>query len=160
MIMQNFNHERWYIATVLCGWSLGCYEDDVKWLLARRAFGKTLMKQPHLRQKMAKIVYQIESLKAYLDAITYQMCTMSFKDQNTKLAGPICLLKTMCARTFQEIADESVQIFGGRGLTKTGMGQNVCRLRACGQYEGILGGTNEVLLDYAMRQIARAVPKW
>lgn len=53
------------------------------------------------------------------------MCHMSYAQQATALAGPIALLKTFCTRAAHEIADESVQIWGGRGITKGGMGRTI-----------------------------------
>ena len=44
-------------------------------------------------------------------------------DQAQKLAGPIGLLKMYITRSAQETAQDAVQIFGGRGITKTGMGR-------------------------------------
>lgn len=41
------------------------------------------------------------------------------------LAGPMALLKLYLSRSGGEIADEAVQIFGGRGITATGMGQYI-----------------------------------
>jgi len=39
-----------------------------------------------------------------------------------KLAGPISLLKMYSTKCVQQTAMDAVQIFGGRGVTKTGMG--------------------------------------
>jgi alkylation response protein AidB-like acyl-CoA dehydrogenase len=41
------------------------------------------------------------------------------------LAGPIGLLKYYTTRLATEIGDDAVQIFGGRGITKTGMGKHI-----------------------------------
>lgn len=38
---------------------------------------------------------------------------------------PIGLLKMYTTRCAQETATDAVQIFGGRGITKTGMGQYI-----------------------------------
>jgi len=160
MIMHNFNHERWYIAAICCGIASRCYEECMKWLMQRRAFKKPLIQQPHLRQLMADILCKKEAMQAYQDSITYQMQTLSYKEQNRLLGGPICLLKLFNARTAEYICNQSVQIFGGRGLTKTGMGQFIERNRASCQYNGILGGTREVLGDFAIRSVVRGIPKW
>lgn len=74
---------------------------------------------------------------------------MSYKEQSDKLAGPIGLLKQyvypppgpfaaihtyssfafpsrrFITRTGRETAEDATQIFGGRGLTTTGMGKLV-----------------------------------
>ena len=62
----------------------------------------------------------IEANQAWLETITHQMCNMPYSEQAKHLGGPIALLKMSCTRAAHEIADESVQIWGGRGLTKTG----------------------------------------
>lgn len=47
------------------------------------------------------------------------------------LAGQISLLKMFCTRCANEIADDAVQIFGGRALTKTGMGKFIEMFSRC-----------------------------
>lgn len=42
---------------------------------------------------------------------------------------PIGLLKMYATRCAQETATDAVQIFGGRGITKTGMGQYIEHVR-------------------------------
>ena len=49
----------------------------------------------------------------------------SYKEQAKLLAGPIALLKMYATQTAQETARDAVQIFGGRGITRTGMGRFV-----------------------------------
>jgi alkylation response protein AidB-like acyl-CoA dehydrogenase len=49
----------------------------------------------------------------------------SYKEQAKHLAGPIALLKMYATQTAQETARDAVQIFGGRGITRTGMGRFV-----------------------------------
>jgi len=132
----------------------------MKWLNQRYAFGKPLKKQAALRQVIGKMIYKTESMQHYVDSVTYQMCRMNFKEQNRYLGGPICLMKTHCAREAQWISDQSVQLFGGRGLTNHGMGARIALNRGSNQYWGILGGANEPLVDFGVRQAFRAIPKW
>eukprot|EP00959_Pyramimonas_sp_CCMP1952_P059334 1239093-Pyramimonas_sp.AAC.3 len=65
----------------------------------------------------------LEAVHAWTENVTLQMCEMSHKDQALKLAGPIALLKLQSTRVSQFIMDEACQIFGGRAITRTGMGQ-------------------------------------
>lgn len=53
----------------------------------------------------------------------------SYKDQAKHLAGPIGLLKMYSTRCAQDTARDAVQIFGGRGITKTGMGRFIEHVR-------------------------------
>lgn len=48
---------------------------------------------------------------------------MPYAEQSDKLAGPIGLLKQYVTRTGRETAEDATQIFGGRGITVTGMGR-------------------------------------
>ena len=53
----------------------------------------------------------------------------TYKEQAKLLAGPIALLKMYATQTAQETARDAVQIFGGRGITRTGMGRFVEHVR-------------------------------
>ena len=68
---------------------------------------------------------------ASISARTHSRCVQkkewiqSYKEQAKHLAGPIALLKMYATQTAQETARDAVQIFGGRGITRTGMGRFV-----------------------------------
>jgi alkylation response protein AidB-like acyl-CoA dehydrogenase len=51
VIMTNFNHERWMIATVSVRNSRMIVEECIKWANQRRVFGKRLVEEPVIRQK-------------------------------------------------------------------------------------------------------------
>merc|ERR1711948_217940 len=116
------------------------------------AFGRPLIDQPVLRQKLARMAGMLESAHSMLENCTWQMNCMPYKEQSEKLGGPIALLKYQSTRTATLIADEAVQMFGGRGITRTGMGTNVERFQKTYKYASILGGSEEVLADLAVRQ--------
>lgn len=100
-------------------------EETLKWAHQRLVFGKRLIDQPVIRLKLAKMIALVEAHQSWLETITYQMCNMPYSQQSKHLGGPIGLLKMSCTRMAHEIADESVQIWGGRGLTQSGMGRTV-----------------------------------
>jgi len=54
----------------------------------------------------------------------------SYKEQATKLAGQIAFLKMYSTRCAQDTARDAVQLFGGRGITQTGMGRFVEHVRS------------------------------
>jgi alkylation response protein AidB-like acyl-CoA dehydrogenase len=81
------------------------------------------------------MIAKVEAQQAWLENITYQMCNMAsistssstkadlfqnYKEQSKNLAGQIAFLKMQSTRFAGDIADDAVNIFGGRGLTKTG----------------------------------------
>lgn len=87
------------------------------------------------------------------------MTKMPYSAQAQHLAGPIGLLKMFATRSAHEIADEAVQIFGGRGLTQTGMGRVVEQFHRTYKFDAILGGAEEVLGDLGVRQAMKQMPK-
>merc|ERR1711972_691522 len=151
-IMYNFNHERWMIVSQFLAGCRLTIADCFKWATQRKAFGKPLIEQPVLRQKLARMAGMVESAHALLEVVTYQMDRMPYKEQSEKLGGPIALLKYQSTRAGTLVADEAVQMFGGRGITRTGMGANVERFQKTYKYAAILGGSEEVMADLAIRQ--------
>lgn len=131
----------------------------MKWANQRIVFGKKLMDQAVIRQKLAKMMAHCEANQAWLENITYQMTLMPYSQQATHLAGPIGLLKMFATRSAHEVADESVQIFGGRGLTQTGMGRVIEMFNRGYKFDAILGGAEEVLGDLGVRQALKNMPK-
>jgi hypothetical protein len=95
------------------------------------------------------MIARTESLQAWLENVTYQMTHMNYKDQADKLAGymscrpffsgmanrllicsQIAFLKSYSTRCAQDTARDAVQIFGGRGVTKSGMGKFIEHVRS------------------------------
>lgn len=121
-------------------------------------FGKALITQPVIRQKLARMIALVEANQAWLEQVTYQMNALSYKDQARHLSGPIGLLKTFATRSAHEIADDATNIFGGRGITQTGMGRVVEMFHRTYKFDAILGGAEEVLADLGVRQAMRFMP--
>jgi hypothetical protein len=123
------------------------------------AFGKRLIDQPVIRFKLAEMSAMVECLESWLEAITYQMEQMTPLEQFEKLSASIALLKFQAGKYGWKIADQACQIFGGRSVTRTGMGRlietfkNECKLTA------ITGGSEEVIADLAVRQVVAQCDK-
>ncbi|KAI8388191.1 acyl-CoA dehydrogenase/oxidase [Radiomyces spectabilis] len=158
VIMYNFNHERWYICGAITGATRSVIEECFKWANQRKVFGKRLIDQPVIRNKLASMVSQLESVENWLENITYQMCNMSYAEQSVKLAGPIALLKYQCTRVAHHVSDDACQIFGGRGITKTGMGRTIEAFQRTYKFAAILGGSEEIMADLGIRQAMRQFP--
>jgi alkylation response protein AidB-like acyl-CoA dehydrogenase len=56
VIMYNFNHERWYINSSLIRATRTVVEESFKWATQRKVFGKRLIEQPVIRNKLAHMV--------------------------------------------------------------------------------------------------------
>lgn len=159
VVMSNFNHERWMMACMVSRWSRTVTEECLKWAHQRIVFGKPLISQPVIREKLAKMISHVEANQAWVEQITYQMCNMPYDEQSKHLSGPIGLLKYFCTRSAHEVADEAVMIFGGRALTQSGMGRVVEMFHRTYKFDAILGGTEEILADLGVRQAMKFMPK-
>lgn len=65
---------------------------------------------------------QAQKLAGY---VLPSLCTHRVVWSHAVFYRPIGLLKMYATRCAQETAADAVQIFGGRGITKTGMGQYI-----------------------------------
>ncbi|KAJ4987334.1 acyl-CoA dehydrogenase domain-containing protein [Stagonosporopsis vannaccii] len=159
VIMANFNHERFMMACAVIRQSRTIVEECLKWCNQRIVFGKKLVEQPAIRQKLAEMISLVEANQAWLESIAYQMSHMSYAQQSKLLGGPIGLLKSYATRSAHEIADRATNIFGGRGLTQSGMGKYVEEFHRTYKFDAILGGTEEILADLGVRQAYKNFPK-
>lgn len=99
------------------------------------------------------MISQTEAAQAFLETTTYQMCHAHHNGTSDEhLAGMIAFLKYNASKTLAFVTDEAVAIFGGRGLTRTGMGRFVEQMHRTRKFDAILGGTEEVLGDLGVRQ--------
>ncbi|KAG6865910.1 hypothetical protein C0991_010743 [Blastosporella zonata] len=158
-LLSNFNHERWVMCCSSARSQRLIVEECLLWVTQRKAFGKPLHSQAVIRSKLAAMIARVESTQNWLENLTHQMNNMTYKQQAAKLAGPIGLLKMHATRSAQETATDAVQIFGGRGITKTGMGQFIEHYHRTVPFDAILGGAEDVLGDLGVRQAIRGMPK-
>merc|ERR1712227_716241 len=77
---------------------------------------------------------------------------MSQNVDDRKLAGIIALGKVQATKTMEFCAREASQIFGGNSYVRGGQGEKVERLYREVRVNAIGGGSEEVLMDLAMRQ--------
>lgn len=145
-------------------------EESFKWAMQRKVFGRPLIEQPVIREKLAFMVTKVECIQNWLENITFQMNKMSYKEQSIKLAGPIALLKLASTRAAHDVSDAAVQIFGGRGITQTGlfylfiilfigMGRIVEACQRTYKFGSILGGSEEIMAELGIRQAMKDFPK-
>ncbi|BEJ13831.1 hypothetical protein CspHIS471_0310050 [Cutaneotrichosporon sp. HIS471] len=158
VILANFNHERFMISCQTVRYARKAVEECLLWASQREVNGKPLLAQPVIRQKIASMIHKTEAAQALLEATCYQMCNMGYKEQSKHLAGPIAFLKLNSTKILAEVADEATMIFGGRGLTKTGMGRFIEQIGRTRKFDAILGGTEEVLADLGVRQAMKFMP--
>lgn len=155
-IMTNFNHERFVIAASTARVARVCYTEAFKYAMQRETFGKKLISHQIIRFKLAEMVRQIEALQDNVEKIAFQF---SKGVADHALGGQCALLKVQASKCFEYCAREAVQIFGGSGIVKEGKGKIVERLYRDVRQTAIPGGSEEILLDFAMRQVQRKAKK-
>ncbi|KAL4803403.1 acyl-CoA dehydrogenase/oxidase [Aspergillus unguis] len=159
VVMSNFNHERFMMVCSSVRTCMTVVEECLKWCNQRIVFGKRLIDQPVIRQKLARMISLTEANQAWLESIAYQMSNMTYAEQSKHLGGPIGLLKSHATKCAGEIAETATNIFGGRGITQTGMGRVVEMFNRTYKFDSILGGTEEILADLGVRQAYKQFPK-
>ncbi|KAG7283980.1 hypothetical protein NEMBOFW57_010338 [Staphylotrichum longicolle] len=154
-IMTNFNHERLAVATGATRQARVALATAFEYVLKREAFGKPLVEQPVVRHRLAKAGAQLESLTAWVEQFAYMMTKLPAQQADLMLGGPTALLKAQAGIVFKECADTAVLLFGGNGYTKTGQGQLAEMLYREVMGTRIPGGSEDVLLDLAVRQLVK-----
>jgi len=148
-IMNNFNHERFVFAAMSSRYARVCLEDAIKYARERNTFGKRLIDHQVIRHKIAEMARQCDATHALLEQVAYQM-TQGLGDE--KLGGAIALLKVQSTKVFEFCAREASQVLGGNSCLRGGKGERVERLYREVRTNAIAGGSEEVLLDLAMRR--------
>ncbi|KAI9617115.1 hypothetical protein KEM48_004972 [Puccinia striiformis f. sp. tritici PST-130] len=151
-IMSNFNHERLNIAFSAHRSARVCIEDAMAHAKKRKVFGEPLMELSIIRHKLGQMVRLVESQHAWIESLVYQLNQLSDADGAALLGGQTALLKAHCGITLEFVAREAVQILGGLGYTRGGAGERIERAWREIKSVSIPGGSEEVMLDLAVRQ--------
>ncbi|CAJ1366247.1 unnamed protein product [Effrenium voratum] len=157
IIMSNFNHERWMITTQCIARARICTAETFKWAMQRKVFGKPLIEQPVIREKLAQMFAGVEACSQMLYDITFNM--NSTGSQGVEMGARIALLKFQTTRMNHLVADNAVQVFGGRGVTQTGMGRVVEVFSRNYKIPSVYGGSEEIMADLAVRTAIKTYPK-
>lgn len=158
LVMYNFNHERWFLVNNLLGMARAAVADAFMWAVQRKVFGKPLIEQAVIKHKLANSAAALESVCSYMDAVTYDMNNSEGGPLSERLGGLIAMLKYQATRTCWMIADDTVQIFGGRGITRTGMGNRVEGFKNYAKYCAVYGGSEEIMANLAIKQALKTFP--
>ena len=143
-IMSNFNAERIGMATQALAFSRVCIEDAAAWAVERQTFKKPLIKHQVIRHKFAEMTRRVMAGQAFLDN-----CAWRVKNGETPIAE-LSLLKVEATRCMEYCARESMQILGGAGFIR---GQRIERIYREVRVMAIGGGSEEIMLDLAARQM-------
>jgi len=148
-IVMNFNHERFVLAGMANRFARVCLQEAIEYGRKRKTFGKRLVDHQVLRHKIAEMARAVDSSHAWLEQLAYQL---SIGTPDTVIAGQLALVKVQCTKTMELCAREASQILGGNSYIRGGWGAKVERLYREVRVNAISGGSEEILLDLAMKQ--------
>lgn len=139
--MTNFNHERISISIGAVRQARVAVSLAFEYVMKREAFGKLLMDQPVVRNRLAKVGALVESQWAWIEQVAWMMKNLEKKKADRELGGLTALVKATtgqvldeCARCAGEVLYHYprrgvltvlVLLFGGNGLTRSGQGELV-----------------------------------
>ncbi|BGP42559.1 hypothetical protein JCM10450v2_006664 [Rhodotorula kratochvilovae] len=155
LIMNNFRHERIMIAIVAQRLARVALEDAISYSHRRKVFGKRLVDSEVIRNKFAHMARVVEAQQAWLESIIYASDRLPHAEANARLGGTTALLKAHTGITLELVAREAVQVLGGIGHTKGGVGERIERIRRDVRGVTIPGGSEEVMLDNGIKQELR-----
>ena len=143
-IVENFNGERLIAAHQCCAYARVCLQEAVSWAKERETFGRKLGEHPVIRSKLADMARHIDATQAHVDLCAWR--------HRAGRAAPsdYALVKVQATRTFEHVAREAAQVFGGASYIR---GNKVERIYREVRVMAIGGGSEEILLDLAGRQL-------
>lgn len=123
--------------------------------MKREAFGKTLITQPVVRNRLARCGAELESLWSWVESFVYQMVHLPKAAADKELGGLTALVKAKAGMVLANCAECAVLLFGGNGYTRTGQGELAERIYREVMGARIPGGSEDVMLDLAVRQLVK-----
>jgi len=126
-----------------------CIEEAISYARARKTFGKRLIDHQVISHKIAEMVRHVDNNHAMIEHLVNQMENGAGEKE---IGGPTALLKVSCSKTVELCAREASQILGGASYTREGKGVVVERIYREVRSYAIPGGSEEIMMDLAMRQ--------
>eukprot|EP00933_Yihiella_yeosuensis_P064495 TRINITY_DN6787_c0_g8_i1.p1 TRINITY_DN6787_c0_g8~~TRINITY_DN6787_c0_g8_i1.p1 ORF type:complete len:412 (+),score=97.74 TRINITY_DN6787_c0_g8_i1:75-1310(+) len=114
----------------------------------RKTFGHRLADSQVIRHKFAQMARRVEAAQAVVDGLAFSMINGAGA---AEIGGPMALAKVECTTAHEYCAREASQVLGGASFVRQGKGQLVERLAREVRVNVVGGGSEEIMLDLAMR---------
>jgi len=151
-IMFNFNQERFGIAVGAVCYSRVCVEESVRYAKTRKTFGKALIQHQVIRHKIANMAKRTMAAYGYMCHVAYALNKDHLGLVDKTIPRNVALFKVESTQCLEYCAREACQIFGGRSYVRGGRGGKIERIYRDVRAYAIYGGSEEIMLDLAMRQ--------
>lgn len=145
-LMKNFDVERLVMAATSLGEAELAYEEALSYANERVQFGKTIGSFQLVQEKLVDMACNIEAMKG----LVYKTAWLA--DQGESIKVMAAMAKRFCAKRGFEVVDDAMQILGGIGYSAD---HRVGRVWRNNRLNGIGGGTNEIMVHVAGRQILK-----
>ena len=149
-LMKNFEMERSLIVAQCLGCAQAAMDDAAAYVNERITFGKPLKSYQLIQEKLTEMEISLQNTRNMLYHTLWKM------DQGESVRIDSALLKRYGTRACTQVASESMQIFGGLGYT-----EDMRQGRIWSDLRGmeIAGGTSEIMVHIAGRQLAKKYAK-
>ena len=146
-LLSAFNTQRCLNPSISLGMAEGAFDESVRYLRDRTAFGRPIGSFQGMRWKLADMYKDIEAGRALL----YGACASADPFPDPLLAATA---KVFCNEMAVRVTSEAIQIHGGYGFTDEFL---VSRLYRGARYGSLGGGTSETLRDLIGKRLLAAV---
>ncbi len=136
-LLNAFNTQRCLNPSISLGMAEGAFDESVKYLRERTAFGRRIGDFQGMRWKLAEMYKDIEAGRSLL----YRACMTAKPFPDPLLAATA---KLYCNDMAVRVTSEAIQIHGGSGYVDESL---VSRLFRGARYGSLGGGTSETLRD-------------
>lgn len=122
-ILTNFNHERMSMVISALVQARKVLSTTFAYCSKRQAFGKRLIDQPVVRNRLAKAGSMLEAEWARAEQLTHGMNTLPKAESDTLLGGLIAMAKVAAAKTLEHCISHAQVLLGGNSVTRSGQGE-------------------------------------
>jgi alkylation response protein AidB-like acyl-CoA dehydrogenase len=142
-LLSAFNTQRCLNPSISLGLAEGAFDEALRYLRERTAFGRRIGDFQGMRWKLADMYKDIEAARGLL----YRACASADPFPDPLLAATA---KVFCNEMSLRVTSEAVQIHGGYGFTDEYL---VSRLYRGARYGTLGGGTSETLRDLIGKRV-------
>lgn len=149
-LMKNFETERLLMAATAMGLATCAFEDAARYANQRVQFGTKIGSFQLIQEKIVYMQLKIEHMRNLVYKTAWE------KDNGISVQTSSALAKLYCCQAACEVADDAMQILGGLGYTED---HRVARIWRDLRGFRFGGGTDEIMIHIAGRQILKAYSK-
>ncbi len=142
-LLSAFNTQRCLNPSISLGLAEGAFEEAVKYVKERTAFGQPIGDFQGMRWKIAEMYRDIEAARSVL----YRACATADPFPDPLLAA---VAKVTCNEMALKVTSEAIQVHGGYGFTDE---FPVSRFYRGARYGTLGGGTSETLRDLIGKRV-------